>query len=123
MPPRSGSVSWWSGTIIGWQNRPFLRYLISRMLNRFGERNFRYLLAIQRADNMGQAEEFRGRQKEIDRIEAMLDRELEKGSCFSLKQLAVNGNDLLGLGLSGPAVLPVAAARAIGPGHGRNTAQ
>lgn len=77
---------------------------IRRMLNRFGERNFRYLLAIQRADNMGQAEEFRSRQKEIDRIEAMLDRELEKGSCFSLKQLAVNGNDLLGLGLSGPAV-------------------
>ena len=77
---------------------------VRRMLNRFGERNFRYLLAIQRADNMGQAEEFRGRQKEIDRIEAMLDRELEKGSCFSLKQLAVNGNDLLGLGLSGPAV-------------------
>ena len=32
------------------------------------------------------------------------NRELEKGSCFSLKQLAVNGNDLLGLGLSGPAV-------------------
>ena len=77
---------------------------VRRMLNQFGERNFRYLLAIQRADNMGQAEEFRGRQKEIDRIEAMLDRELEKGSCFSLKQLAVNGNDLLGLGLSGPAV-------------------
>ena len=77
---------------------------VRRMLNHFGERNFRYLLAIQRADNMGQAEEFRGRQKEIDRIEAMLDRELEKGSCFSLKQLAVNGNDLLGLGLSGPAV-------------------
>ena len=77
---------------------------IRRMLNRFGEQNFRALLTIQRADNMGQAEEFRGRQKEIDRIEAMLDRELEKGSCFSLKQLAVNGNDLLGLGLSGPAV-------------------
>lgn len=77
---------------------------IRRMLNRFGEQNFRALLTIQRADNMGQAEKFRGRQKEIDRIEAMLDRELEKGSCFSLKQLAVNGNDLLGLGLSGPAV-------------------
>ena len=77
---------------------------VRRMLNRFGERNFRYLLAIQRADNMGQAEKFRGRQKEIDRVEVMLDRELEKGSCFSLKQLAVNGNDLLGLGLSGPAV-------------------
>ena len=34
----------------------------------------------------------------------MLNRELEKGSCFSLKQLAVNGNDLLALGLSGPEV-------------------
>ncbi len=34
----------------------------------------------------------------------MLNRELEKGSCFSLKQLAVNGNDLLHLGLSGPEV-------------------
>ena len=77
---------------------------VRRMLNRFGERNFRDLLTIQRADNMGQAEKFRSRQGEIDRVEAMLDRELEKGSCFSLKQLAVNGNDLLGLGLSGPAV-------------------
>ena len=34
----------------------------------------------------------------------MLNRELEKGNCFSLKQLAVNGNDLLALGLSGPEV-------------------
>ena len=34
----------------------------------------------------------------------MLDREIEKGSCFSLRQLAVNGNDLLGLGLSGPEI-------------------
>ena len=74
------------------------------MLNQFGETDFRNLLAVQRADNMGQAEEFRGRQKEIDRIEAMLDRELEKGSCFSLKQLAVNGQDMMALGLQGPAI-------------------
>ena len=77
---------------------------VRRMLNHFGEADFRNLLAIQRADNMGQAEEFRYRQKDIDRIESMLNRELEKGNCFSLKQLAVNGNDLLALGLSGPEV-------------------
>ena len=72
------------------------------MLNQFGEVDFRNLLAVQRADNMGQAEKYRCRQKDIDCIEALLDREIEKGSCFSLKQLAVNGNDLLGMGLSGP---------------------
>ena len=77
---------------------------VRRMLNHFGETDFRNLLAIQRADNMGQAEEFRYRQKDIDRVESMLNRELEKGNCFSLKQLAVNGNDLLALGLSGPEV-------------------
>ena len=33
-----------------------------------------------------------------------LDRLLEEDACFSLKQLAVKGGDLLALGLSGPAV-------------------
>ena len=77
---------------------------VRRMLNQFGETDFRNLLAIQRADNMGQAEKYRYRQKDIDRIEGMLDREIEKGSCFSLKRLAVNGNDLLAMGLSGPEI-------------------
>ena len=77
---------------------------VRRMLNQFGEADFRNLLAVQRADNMGQAEKYRYRQKDIDRIEEMLDREIEKGSCFSLKQLAVNGNDLLAMGLSGPEI-------------------
>ena len=77
---------------------------VRRMLNQFGEADFRNLLAIQRADNMGQAEKYRYRQKDIDRIEEMLNREIERGSCFSLRQLAVNGNDLLQLGFSGPAV-------------------
>lgn len=77
---------------------------VRRALNRFGEENFRALLAVQRADNMGQAEKYRCRQRDIDRVEAMLDRELEQGSCFSLKQLAVDGHDLMKLGYSGPAV-------------------
>lgn len=77
---------------------------VRRMLNRFGEADFRNLLAVQRADNMGQAETYRSRQDDIDRIEELLDRELERNSCFSLKQLAVNGHDLMALGLSGPAV-------------------
>lgn len=77
---------------------------VRRMLNRFGEEDFRNLLAVQRADNMGQAETYRSRQGDIDRIEELLDQELERNSCFSLKRLAVNGRDLTTLGLSGPAV-------------------
>ena len=77
---------------------------VRRTLNRFGEEDFRNLLAIQRADNMGQAEKYRYRQAEIDWVEALLERELARGSCFSLKQLAVNGRDLMALGLRGPAV-------------------
>ena len=67
---------------------------VRRMLNRFGEEDFRNLLDVQRADNMGQAEKFRYRQQDIDRVEALLNAELARGSCFTLKQLAINGNDL-----------------------------
>ena len=75
---------------------------VRRMLNRFGEEDFRNLLDVQRADNMGQAEKFRYRQQDIDRVEALLNAELARGSCFTLKQLAINGNDLKPLGYRGP---------------------
>lgn len=77
---------------------------LRRMLNRFGETGVRDLLALQRADNMGQAEKYRCRQKDIDRVEAMLDAEIAKGSCVSLRQLAVNGNDLMAMGFAGPEI-------------------
>lgn len=75
---------------------------VRRMLNRFGEEDFRNLLDIQRADNMGQAKKFHYRQQDIDRVEALLNAELARGSCFTLKQLAINGNDLKPLGYRGP---------------------
>jgi len=77
---------------------------VRRLLNRLGEADVRLLLEIQRADNFGQAEEYRYRQKDIDQVEQMLDREIEKGSCFSLRQLAVNGRDMMVLGLRGPEI-------------------
>ena len=59
---------------------------------------------MKRADNLGQAPAYRDRQRELDKAEEILDRLLAKEACFSLKQLAVKGGDLLALGLSGPAV-------------------
>ena len=59
---------------------------------------------MKRADNLAQAPEFRDRQLELDKGEAILDRLLAEDACFTLKQLAVNGRDLMELGLAGPAV-------------------
>ncbi len=74
---------------------------VRRNLCRYGEDTVRLLLAVKRADNMAQAPEYRSRQELIDQWEQLLNVELASGSCFSLKQLAVKGNDLAALGLSG----------------------
>ncbi len=77
---------------------------IRRALRILGERDLRRLILVKRADNFGQAPAYWDRQKELDKAEEILDRLLAEDACFSLKQLAVNGRDLLALGLSGPAV-------------------
>lgn len=77
---------------------------IGRALRILGERDLRRLILVKRADNFGQAPAYWDRQKELDKAEEILNRLLAEDACFSLKQLAVNGRDLLALGLSGPAV-------------------
>ena len=74
---------------------------IRRALRRFGEEGLRRLIAVQRADNLAQAPAWRSRQAHLDQVETMLDLALREGQCFSLGQLAVDGRDLLALGLTG----------------------
>ena len=77
---------------------------VRRNLARYGEETLRLLLEVKRADNLAQAEAYRDRQSLLDEWEALLDRVLEAGSCFSLQQLAVKGGDLSALGLQGRAI-------------------
>ena len=77
---------------------------IKRALRRLGETDLRRLIQVKRADNFGQAEAFRGRQQELDLGEVILEQLLEEDACFSLKQMAINGHDLLRLGFTGPAI-------------------
>lgn len=77
---------------------------VRRNLSRYGEETVRLLLEVKRADNLAQAEQFRDRLALLDQWEALLNLVLEQGDCFTLKQLAVKGNDLTALGLRGPAV-------------------
>ena len=77
---------------------------VRRNLSRYGEEILRLLLEVKRADNLAQAEPYRDRQTLIRQWEDLLELVLQSGECFSLRQLAVKGDDLIALGLQGPAV-------------------
>lgn len=74
---------------------------VKRLLSKFGEAGARALLALHRADTLAQASCCRSRLEVFDEAEALLDELLRQQSCFSLKDLAVNGNDMIGLGYRG----------------------
>lgn len=72
---------------------------IKRWLNKIGEEQFKRLLNVRRADIKAQAyTEQESRLQKIDNIEYILEEVLQKDECFSLKDLAVNGNDLIEIG-------------------------
>lgn len=83
---------------------PLSEKAVRRNLARYGEDTLRLLLEVKRADNLAQAEAYRGRQALISQWEDLLELVLQSGACFSLRQLAVKGGDLTALGLRGPAV-------------------
>ncbi len=76
---------------------------LRRWLHRLGEDTLRRLLLVKRADNKGQAAKF-DRTAEYDKAEAMLNTVLARDDCFTLRQLAVGGEDLMALGYTGPAI-------------------
>ena len=92
--------------LVAWHDRDIPRTdkAVRRALGKLGEQDLRRLIALKRADNLAQSPAYFSRQRELDKGEAILDRLLAEDACFSLKQLAVRGNDLTALGLSGPAV-------------------
>lgn len=78
---------------------------VRRFLREFGEENARLLLKVHQADALATARGERGEKlKAIGHTEELLEEELRKAACFSLRQLAVNGRDLMALGLSGPEI-------------------
>lgn len=72
---------------------------VKRWLNKIGEKQFRRLLQVKKADNKAQNLELSSvRIKKLSEIEALIDKVLQEDECFSLKDLAVNGKDLIGVG-------------------------
>lgn len=72
---------------------------IKRWLNKIGEEQFRRLLNVRRADIKAQADiNQKTRLQKIDNIGYILEEVLQNDECFSLKDLAVNGKDLITIG-------------------------
>jgi tRNA nucleotidyltransferase (CCA-adding enzyme) len=73
---------------------------IKRWLNKIGEERFRQLLEVKRADTMAQAVDVRPNKLEnLDKLLVSLDEIIIEQQCFSLKDLAVNGRDLMDAGV------------------------
>lgn len=73
---------------------------VARWLNRLSEQGIRRLLFVKRADTIAHAPEYIGRLDEIDSIEEVVDEVIKDEDCFSLKQLKVDGNDLIEIGIT-----------------------
>jgi tRNA nucleotidyltransferase (CCA-adding enzyme) len=71
-----------------------------RWLNRLGEEQLRLLIEVKRGDIAAHAEDTaRLGLERVDAFEARLDELRAEGACYSLRDLAVNGDDLKALGL------------------------
>jgi len=76
---------------------------VRRRLAQIGETCFRELLQIKKGDTVGQGTHPE-HITELCCTEKLLNDVLAQDACFSLRQLAVNGNDMINLGLSGPEI-------------------
>ena len=71
---------------------------IKRLLRKIGPDMFNKLILLYRADNMAQSLSYRDRQEGYDRLEAIAEKIIADEECFSLKDLAINGTDLIKMG-------------------------
>ena len=73
---------------------------IKGWLNRIGEERLRQLVEVKKADTMAQSKRYRlGKLTLLDNILSIMDEIIEQQQCFSLKDLAVNGRDLIAIGI------------------------
>jgi tRNA nucleotidyltransferase (CCA-adding enzyme) len=77
------------------------RKIIKRSLSKLGEERFRQLIEVKRADTLAHSESVRAEGLSLlDDVMVVLDEIIEQQQCFSLKDLAVNGRDLIDAGVT-----------------------
>ncbi|MBQ6851713.1 MAG: CCA tRNA nucleotidyltransferase [Oscillospiraceae bacterium] len=79
--------------------------LLRRRVSRYGEQPIRQLLILQRADYSSKGTGLHQDEGSFEQTRQLLDRLMEEEDCFAVKDLAVDGRDLLELGFApGPRV-------------------
>ena len=74
---------------------------VGRVLRQLGEEALRQLLAVKRADASACHPDYAWQTGQLDEVEAVLESLLAQETCFTLRDLAVDGRDLMALGLRG----------------------
>ena len=78
--------------------------VLRRWLSRLGTPMLQQLLALQQADMRSKGTDITAEFQIFERIHALLAEINAENACLSLKDLAVNGNDLIALGYTGKAI-------------------
>ncbi len=94
--------------LIGWHDTPLQAdpAVVRRWLNRAGEQQFRRLICMHRCDALAKTPSLCAeRLGQLDLVECLLNTLLAERACFCLKDLAVNGRDVMAAGIPrGPQV-------------------
>lgn len=77
---------------------------VRRWLNKLGEETFFDLIAVHRADTLALAPVFRSRVQTLEETAGLARTILAEAPCLTLRDLAVNGHDLMALGYEGPGI-------------------
>ena len=77
---------------------------VRRLLSRFGYDRARRLLLVKMADNASHAPKYTERGAIARRLLDRLDAVLAQQPCLTLRDLALNGRDLMAMGYTGPAI-------------------
>ena len=77
---------------------------IRRWISRLGMQTMQQLMILQEADTGGKGTEDPAENPYFSGIQAMIRQIEEENACLTLKDLAVNGHDLMALGLQGRAI-------------------
>jgi tRNA nucleotidyltransferase (CCA-adding enzyme) len=73
---------------------------IKKLLNYFGEKDIYNLLALKRADNLGQNPDCFSKMPSIDDAENIINDIINEQECFSQKNLKIDGKDLIKIGIT-----------------------
>ena len=78
--------------------------VLRRWLSRYGGEAVELLLRLQEADMAGKGVDEPIAMEQFPVLRRLIGEILEEDSCLSLRDLAVNGHDLMALGLTGKAI-------------------